>query len=233
MARTAPAVGSEVVLRTVAVIALKGGSGKTTVATHLALAAHLRGVPTLLADIDPQHSARDVLGAREEPGPACVTTTGSRLLSAQFAAAGLRKDLLIIDTPAASVENVGEAIVLADLAIMVVRPTLLDISGLARTLTIVRRLGKPSTVVMNQAPVARETVEAPLVKRALRALEYMQAPVAPVILRSRTVYQTALERGRSAEEMPDPAAAKEMAALWAFVETLITASGADAWPAGR
>ncbi len=38
------------VLRTVAVIALKGGSGKTTVATHLALAAHLRGTPVLVAD---------------------------------------------------------------------------------------------------------------------------------------------------------------------------------------
>jgi chromosome partitioning protein len=206
----------------VAVIALKGGSGKTTVATHLALAAHLRGVPALLADIDPQHSARDVLGARDEPGPACVTTTGSKLLAAQFAAEGLHKDLLIIDTPAASVENVGVAIVLADLAIMVVRPTLLDIAGLARTLTIVRRLSKPSTVVVNQAPVAREGVEAPLVKRALRALEYMQAPVAPVILRSRTIYQTALERGRSAEETSDHAAAEEMAALWAFVGTTLS-----------
>jgi chromosome partitioning protein len=49
----------------------------------------------------------------------------------------------------------------------------------------------------------------------------MQAPVAPVILRSRTIYQTALERGRSAEEMSDRAAADEMAALWAFVEVQI------------
>lgn len=204
-------------MRTLAVIALKGGSGKTTVATHLALAAHLRGLDTLLADIDPQHSARDVLGARGDPGPDCVTSSGARLMSAQFAAVGLRKDLLIIDTPAGAVEDVSEAIVLADLAVMVVRPTLLDIAGLARTLTIVRRLGKPATVVVNQAPVARERVEAPLVKRALRALDYMQAPIAPVILRSRSIYQTALERGRSAEEGSDRAAAKEMADLWAFI----------------
>jgi chromosome partitioning protein len=224
-------VGGEVILRTVAVIALKGGSGKTTLATHLALAAHLRGLDTLLVDIDPQHSARDVLGARDEPGPACVTSSGSTLLAAQFAAVGVRKDLLIIDTPAGAVENVSEAIVLADLAVMVVRPTLLDIAGLARTFSIVRRLGKPSTVVVNQAPVARESVEAPLVKRALRALDYMQAPVAPVILRSRSVYQTALERGRSAEEMSDRAAAREMAALWDFIETRIAARRTDAEPA--
>ena len=217
-------------MQTFAVIALKGGSGKTTVATHLALAAHLRGVDALVADIDPQRSARDVLSAREAPGPPCVTTTPRKLLSAQIAAAGLKKQLLVIDTPAGSVEGVSEALVLADLSLMVVRPTLLDLAGLARTLSIVRRLGKPSIVVLNQAPVARETIEAPLVKRALRALAYMQAPVAPVILRSRAIYQTALERGRSAEETPDRAAAGEMAALWDHVAAQLKLGAAAVEP---
>lgn len=218
-------------MRTVAVVALKGGSGKTTVATHLALAAHLRGVATLVADIDPQHSAHDLLDARAEPGPACVTTTGAKLLAAQFAAGGLQKELLVIDTAAGAVEDLGEAIVLADLVVMVVRPTLLDIAGLARTLSTVRKLGKPSTVVVNQAPVAREGSEAPVVRRALRALDYMQAPVAPVVLRSRTIYQVALERGRSAEEATDKAAAREVAALWEFVEARLADSRAAARPA--
>jgi chromosome partitioning protein len=100
---------------------------------------------------------------------------------------------------------------------MVVRPTLLDLAGLVRTLTLVRRLAKPATVVLNQAPVARETVESPLVKRILKGLDYMQAPLAPVILRSRAIYQTALEKGRSAEEMTDRVAAREMASLWDFI----------------
>lgn len=215
-----------------AVVALKGGSGKTTVATHLALAAHRRGAAVLVADVDPQHSAHDLLDARAEPGPACVKTSGPKLLAAQFAAGGLNKDLLVIDTAAGAVEDLGEAIVLADLVVMVVRPTLLDIAGLARTLSIVRKLGKPSTVAVNQAPVAREGSEAPVVRRALRALEYMQAPVAPAILRARTIYQVALERGRSVEEMTDKAAAREVAALWEFVEAqLAEASAAAAKPA--
>ena len=205
-------------MRTLAVIALKGGSGKTTVATHLALAAHLRGLDVLLVDIDPQASSHEVLSARQSPGPACVTSTGVQMMAAQLAAVGARKDLLIIDTPAGAVEDVSEAIVLADAAVMVVRPTLLDIAALARTLAIVRRLRKPSTVVVNQAPVAREGIEAPVVKRALRALEYMRLPVAPVIVRSRAVYQTAVETGRSAEEMPDQAAAREIAALWDYID---------------
>ena len=214
-------------MRTLAVIALKGGSGKSTVATHLALAAHLRGVDTMVADIDPQHSSYEVLNARAGSGPDCLASSGPRLLAAQLAAVGLRKELLIIDTAAGAVEDVSEAIVLADAAVMVVRPTLLDIAALARTLAIVRRLNKPCTVVVNQAPVAREGVEAPVVKRALRALDYMQLPVAPVIVRARSIYQTALETGRSAEEMSDSAAAAEIAALWSFIQGEVLGIPAD------
>jgi chromosome partitioning protein len=208
-------------LRTVAVIALKGGSGKTTVATHLALAAHLRGVDALVVDIDPQRSAENILSSRSDSGPACVSASGATLMAAKFAALSARRQLLIIDTPAGALEDVSEAVVLADFAVLVVRPTLIDLSGLARTLTLVRRLGKPSSVVVNQAPFARESVEPPLVKRALRGLDYMRAPVAPVILRARSVYQTALETGRSVEESSDAAAAAEIADLWAFVEAEI------------
>ncbi|MBT9473739.1 MAG: AAA family ATPase [Pseudomonadota bacterium] len=215
-------------MRTLAVIALKGGSGKTTVATHLALGAHLRGVDTLLVDIDPQFSARDILSARETPGPECVTSSGRNVLAAQFGALSQRKELLIIDTPAGAVEAVSEAIVIADFALLVVRPTLIDLSGLARTLMLVRKLGKACAVVVNQAPVARENVEAPLVKRALKGLDYMQAPLAPVILRSRSIYQTALERGRSAEEMTDRAAAREIAALCDFVQARMAAKPDEA-----
>lgn len=211
-------------MRTVAVIALKGGSGKTTVATHLALAAHLRGVDTQVIDIDPQRSAENILSSRLGDGPQCVVAAGVTLMAAQFAALGLHKRLAIIDTPAGAVEDVSEAIVLADFTVLVVRPTLIDLSGLARSLLMVRRLGKPSTVVVNQAPFARESIEPPLVKRALRGLDYMKAPVAPVILRARSIYQTALETGRSVEESSDVAAAKEVAALWAFVEDEIGAT---------
>jgi len=215
-------------VRTVAVIALKGGSGKTTVASHLALAAHRRGVDTMVIDLDPQHSIQSIFSARADPGPACVTSTGPKLMSAQYAALGLGKQLLIIDTQAGAVEDVTEAVVLADLSVLVVRPTLLDLAGLVPTLNLVRRLSKPALVVMNQAPAAREGVESPLVKRAMRGLEYLQAPPAPAILRARTIYQTALETGRSAEEMWDKAAAREIAALWKCVDNAAAASPPEA-----
>jgi len=204
-------------MRTIAVIALKGGSGKTTLAAHLALAAHLRGRKTLVADLDPQRSASEVLSARTAEGPARLDATGPTLFAAQLAAVGAGMELMVVDTAAGAVEDVGQAIVLADLSLLVVRPTLLDIAAAVRTVDIVRRLKKQAVFVVNQAPVAREGVEPPAVKRAL---ELMPLPVAPTILRTRSVYQTALETGRSAEESLDPLASREIADLWAYIEGL-------------
>src|ERR1700761_4581860 len=135
-------------MRTIAVIALKGGSGKTTVATHLALAAHLRGMDTLVADVDPQRSASEVFKARNGEGPRCVTVSGGNLMAAQLAAVGVGMDAMVIDTAAGAIEDVGQAIVLADLSLLVVRPTLLDIAATVRTVDIVRRLRKAAMVVV-------------------------------------------------------------------------------------
>jgi chromosome partitioning protein len=132
--------------------------------------------------------------------------------------------LLLVDTPAGAVDDVREAVAFADFAILVVRPTLLDLAGLAPTLRLVRRLGAPHIVVVNQAPVPRQSVETPLVRRSLLALDYLEAPVAPVILRSRFAYQAALDSGRSAEDLADPAAALEIAGLWKVLEMGLAAN---------
>ncbi len=208
-------------MRTIAVIALKGGSGKTTVATHLALAAHLRGMDALVADVDPQRSSSEVFRARNGEGPRVVTVSGANLMAAQLAAVGTGMDVMVIDTAAGAVEDVGQAIVLADLSLLVVRPTLLDLAATVRTVDVVRRLRKAAMVVVNQAPVPRGGIEAPVVRRALRALEFMRLPIVPTILRSRSIYQTALETGRSAEEGFDATAAEEVAQLWAFIERFL------------
>jgi chromosome partitioning protein len=205
-------------MRTIGVIALKGGSGKTTVAAHIALAAHLRGLKTVVADTDPQRSVTEVLRSRVADGPTCVSAVGSSLFAAQIAAVGCGKDALVIDTAAGAVEDITQAIVVADFSLLVVRPTLIDIAAAVRTVDIVRRLKKPAMVVVNQAPTARDGVEPPSVKRALRALEFIRLPIVPTLLRTRAIYQTALETGRSVEECYDVFATREVAALWAYVE---------------
>ena len=208
-------------MRTIAVIARKGGSGKSTVAVHMAIAAHLRGRRTLLADADPQRSSSVVLKGRREPGPACAETSGPKLFALQVSALRAQVDALMIDTAAGAEDELAHAIVLADLSLLVIRPTFLDFAAALRTSDVIRRLRKPGVIVLNQAPVSRVGDEPPLVKKAHEALRLMRMPVAPTILRSRTAFQSALETGCSAEEtQPRSAAAKEIGELWRFIERL-------------
>ncbi len=47
--------------------------------------------------------------------------------------------------------------------------------------------------------------------------------MAPVIVRNRAIYQTALETGRSAEEAGDVVAARDIADLWSFLSPIVFA----------
>lgn len=216
-------------MRTIAVIARKGGSGKSTVAVHMALAGSLRGRGVLVADTDAQRSASQVLKGRQGPGPEVAETSGAKLFALQLATMRAGVDLMVIDTPAVVEDEIAHAIVAADLCLLVIRPTFLDLAAAIQTAEIIRRLRKPSLVVLNQAPSPRAGVENPTVKRALEALRMLRLPVVPTILRARAGYQSALETGRSVEEL-DPAgeAAHEVADLWTFVEGFVFGRRASA-----
>jgi chromosome partitioning protein len=206
-------------MRTIAVIGRKGGSGKTTIAVHLAIGLHLRGRATVLADTDPQRSSIDVLKARGDPGPEVTASAGPKLFALQVASTRAGADALVIDTPAVLEEAVSHAVVLCDLALLVVRPTFLDLAAALRTSDIIRSLRKPGLVVLNQAPPTRGTVEAPPVRRAVEALRLLRLPVAPAVIRARAAYQSVVETGRSVEELAgDPLAAQEMRVFCDYVD---------------
>ena len=204
-------------MKNIAVIARKGGSGKTTVAVNLAIAAHRRGYAVELADTDPQGSSSEVLKARKADGPLVVQTTGEALHAARNTA-NAEANLRILDTPAAAEDSIGHAIALAQVSVLVVRPTFLDLAATLQTAQILRRLRRPGLILLSQAPVPRGGVEPPAVKRALDALRLMQLPVLPMILRSRAAYQTSLALGCSVEELGAGPAADEIAELWTYLE---------------
>lgn len=208
-------------MRTVTVVARKGGSGKTTLAVHLAMAGGLRGKSTLIADIDPQRSASTVCKASSLENIDLAETSGSKLFALQMSAMKRGVELMVIDTAAGAEEETAAAIVLADLCVMIVRPTFLDLAAAVQTADMVRRLRKPMIAVLNQAPPQRSGVESGAVVRALRALELLRLSVAPFILRARAAYQTCMEQGRSSEQGDDPVAAEEMGRAMDFILRLV------------
>ena len=64
---------------TVALVSQKGGSGKTTLAINLAVAAELAGHPAAVIDLDPQASAAAWGDSRETETPVVVSAQAARL----------------------------------------------------------------------------------------------------------------------------------------------------------
>jgi chromosome partitioning protein len=202
-------------MRTICVLSRKGGTGKTTVSTSLAIAGHLRGQKTLLADVDPQHSSHASLGMRTAPGPGVEATCGGKLFAMKTMAELRDVQTFIIDTPAGLEACVFQSVQIADFCLVVTRPNYLDLASALTTTNVLRQLNKPALILINQAPATREGLEASATVKAREALRFVRYPVADAVLCSRFAYARATGAGMSVEETePSSLAAQEVRTLW-------------------
>ncbi len=206
-------------MKTLAILSRKGGTGKTTVALHLAMAAWLSGKGVLLADCDRQGSAQEWRRERTIAGPVVFSTKTPALFATQQAAFRAGRDLMIIDTSPSASEDLAEAVRCADFCLMVLRPSFLDVRAVRETAELVSRFGKPGAFVINQAPPRRNGREMACVGDTVTQLAAMGRPIMPIGLRARIAYQSAVAEGRSVQEThPQSAAALEIGGLWREVE---------------
>ncbi len=205
-------------MNVIAVVAQKGGTGKSLVSANMAVAASREGRKTLVADCDPQGSLLDWSRSRLAPTPSVIGVKASASLTTRFAAENAGVELLVIDTRSSSLEDSIDAAKAADLTLVVVRPTAVDLRAIAMTVKALKPLGLPAAFVLNQAPVQRAHHEPAIVSEAVDLLIAYGLPIAPVALRQRQVCQTAFAQGLAVQEMDaDCRAAEEMEQLWAYV----------------
>lgn len=137
----------------------KGGCGKTTLATNLAVVVTKAGKECLLVDTDPQASSMSFVAARESHEPPVP-----RIFATQFAKPGLhhqmpelmgdRFSVGIIDTAGRDNGTFRSSVAAADHVIIPVSPSVYDIWATDEVLQLFKAIFKitavPVTIVWNQ-----------------------------------------------------------------------------------
>lgn len=203
-----------------AFLAQKGGSGKTTLAIHVAVAAQADGESVLIVDTDPQASAHTWATARkgrnaEESLPQVLKVAPSRVAAVLEAAREDGITLVIIDTAPHASPEAAQAIEQSDYIIIPCRATSLDLATVGSSIALARASRHRYSVVLNACPA-----RAPEVPEAHAAItDLHKCSPLPTVVGDRRTFARALATGRAATEFaPKSPAATEVRAIWQHVK---------------
>jgi len=212
-------------MRVMAFASQKGGSGKTTLAGHIAVQAERAGAgPVAIIDTDPQGSLSDWWNSREADTPLFAQTFISRLDDDIARMREMGIELLIFDTPPAITATIEQVVRLCDLVVIPTRPSPHDLRAVGATVDLCEKLGRPLVFVLNGATQrARITAEA--------AIALSQAgTVAPVTLHHRTEFASSMIDGRTVMEIScNPRSVEEIEELWDYLADRL--ARLDGWAA--
>ena len=196
--------------KVIAVVSEKGGSGKTTVAVNLAVAAEAHGQVTAIFDLDPRANSAVWGDLRQGKPPAVTPAQAPRLQVLLDQARRQEADLVILDTPGNAMGIAEAACAVADLILIPCRPAPPDLLSIVPTVKVALSSGRPAYVLLNAAPV-----QGPEIAEARAAIERAGVAVCPVILYQRKAFMSRFHEGLSALEAdPQGKAATETRELF-------------------
>ena len=202
-------------MKTIALVTQKGGAGKSTLASSLAVAAHEAGERVCLIDLDPQATLTTWGKTRGEADIPVVAATAAKLPAVIAALADKGVTLAFIDTPGAEGPAATAAMAAAQLCLIPARPTAFDLWASANTREALKRGKGDYVFVLNQCPPAQQSAR---IEEGVAALEAMGGLLSPLVL-ARVDYQEAARLGWGVTELnPHGAAAGEMRALWSSLK---------------
>ena len=207
-------------MKTVALICQKGGTGKTTLTLSLAVEATRHGLNVVVVDLDPQVSACEWGDMRRERDPTLelpilVDAQPARLNNVVAKARETAVDLLLIDTAGRTEQAAMAAARVADLVVIPLQPSVIDLKTVKATTDLIALAGSPKRVAVLMR------VKAPAGSRhdETRAwLEQQGVTVCPSAIGDRVTFQDAYAQGLGVTEYePDGKAATEVRQVYLYV----------------
>ncbi len=191
----------------------KGGAGKTTLAIQLAVAWQQAGKQVAMLDVDPQGSLAAWRALRdgtvgEEDGPLVEALSGWRLGN-RLSAAGRDADLVVVDSPPHAETDAKSAIRAADLVVLPIQPTMLDLWATEATLELAEAGKTKALLVLNRVPP--RSLAADAVAAEIKSKKW---PLARTRLGNRQAFAASVNEGKGViETSRGSAAGKEIDAL--------------------
>lgn len=205
-------------MRTIALVTQKGGAGKTTLASALAVAAADAGETVIALDLDPQGSLTAWGNDRKASTPAVDSLTGAKLSQLSSVLSSLAQKgftLAILDCPGIASTATNTAMASADLCLIPTRPTRLDIRATKPTIESLMAMKRSFAFVLNQCPPQARSSRAAEAAVGLAMLGVLAEPA----IAQRADYQDAIAAGQGVTEYaPASKAAAEIAALWNWID---------------
>ena len=204
---------------------IKGGTGKTTIATNLAVWLSYRGADVLLVDADEQESASDFTAWREETkkgqlGYTLVQLNGPTVRR-QIEQLKPKYDHIVIDTGGRDTASQRAALFVSDIYLIPFAPRSYEIWTLSKVQALLSEIqGSRSTLLqvysfLNKADTrGADNNEATEVLRENEELNFVDYPVI-----NRKAFATAASKGLSVFEMvpTDEKAVTEIETLFSHV----------------
>lgn len=202
-------------MKTIVITSQKGGSGKTTLAAHLAVEAERAGdAPAWLIDTDEQATLSQWHDRRDHDTPQRAEMPFSRLAEGVANIADRGAAYCFIDTAPTISAQSAAIIGLADLVLIPVRPSPADLWAVSETVALVKEADKPFLFVISQAKP-----QATITAQTVAALS-QHGRVAQSFIADRVPYAGAMTGGRTAPELaPRSPAAAEISGLWLDVKS--------------
>lgn len=197
----------------------KGGSGKTTLAVNLAVAFSKAGRSVAVLDTDPQGSlGRWFMARRDLLGEAGIEFSTASAWGVSYECEKLKRqvEVIIIDTPPKVDADLRPALREADLVLVPVAASHVDLWATDSVLDLARREGKRTLLVMNRVKAGTR-----LAAEVAEAAAGMDAELAASRLSNRVVYAETLGQGRGVSEAGKSPATDEVQALAKEVMALV------------
>src|SRR5512143_3395929 len=197
-----------------AILAQKGGVGKSMLARSLAVQGLMDGMKAAILDADPQGTVVSWSRRRQAAAPTVMSLGGQHLAAAILDLKARGADLVVIDTPPHAQPVISLAAAAADTALLVTGPYPEDLEQVGVVAGIVRGLSKPAGIVLNKTPP-----KAHALTLARTALAVFNLPLCPAAITQLVSHPYASAEGMTAQEWePGSRAATELAQLWAWLK---------------